>query len=309
MKASQVWVIQAVILAAVVGSVGAVVSWVVAKPSALTSTLEAMPSVTPSQTSTSITNIAAPIAVPSATPNQSSNLAAHQSVNYNQSPQTKLPTQTDTYPRHPLILVDEATPGSDFFQFRDRLRRAIRERDAAFIRQIADPHIKLSFGLPQTLSDLEIDSPDAVVWQQLERALGTGCVVYPIPGSTTTQWVCPHAFLAPDQDGSIDAFSSVIIVGENINVRAEPTTDSPIVGTVSNEVLKFDQAAMADKPQEFWQAGETNAGWKAVILPNGNHGYVSSRYAYSPVGYRAFFSQDSSQANGPWRMTIFLAGD
>lgn len=216
--------------------------------------------------------------------------------------------QAASYSRHPLLLEDEVRPGTDFFQFREQLRQAIRDRNAAFLRRIADPNIKLSFGLPLTLTDLEIDNPDAPVWQHLERTIGAGCALQVLQNnsaSESTQWVCPHAFLAPDRDGTIDAFESIVIVGEAINVRAEPTANSPVVGTVSNEVVKIDSTAYATHPPEFFEAKETNLGWTPVILPNGVRGYVSSRYAFSPVGYRAGFVQN----HGQWTMTFFVAGD
>lgn len=118
-------------------------------------------------------------------------------------------------------------------------------------------------------------------------------------------WICPHVFLAPEQDAAIDAFASVVVVGQDVNVRAHPTRHSPVIGTASNEVLKFDQSAHAEQSRAFWQAKETNAGWIPVILPSGSRGYISSRYAYTPAGYRAFFNK----INGQWTMTLFIAGD
>lgn len=225
------------------------------------------------------------------------------------SEQASTPGPTTTpYPRHALLLEDEAEPGTAFFQFREQLRQAIRDRDAAFIRRIADPNIKLSFGLPLTLTDLEIDNPNALVWQHLERAIGAGCALQVLQNSSvpeSTQWVCPHAFLAPERDESIDAFESIVIVGAAINVRAEPKANSSVVGTVSNEVVKVNSSAYANHPPEFFEAKETNLGWMPIILPNGVQGYVSSQDAFSPIGYRAGFIQN----HGEWTMTFFLAGD
>lgn len=65
---------------------------------------------------------------------------------------------------------------------------------------------------------------------------------------------------------------------------------------------------------EAWQQGlsdqaraalETFDGWRPIITPNGLRGYVSSRYSYTPSGYRALFEK----IDGEWQMTAFIEGD
>lgn len=291
MKAFPVWLTQAVVVGAIVGGLAAAVVGLQNASPGISSPPQApqvsqTPAVTPDSVAASPVPDS-PVPVPSSTPLESPVAAASEQ-------------------HHSLILVDQAKPGSDFFEFRERLRQAVRERDAAFVRRVAAPDIKLSFGPSLTLTKLNIDSPNAMIWQYLERAIGTGCATQPLAAANQpSRWICPHAFLAPDHDRSVDAFESIVIVGKSVNVRAAPSTSSPVVGTVSNEVLRVDQAAQSGKPEAFFKAIETNAGWKAVILPDGKRGYVSSRYAFSPIGYRAAFVKH----NGQWQMTLFLAGD
>lgn len=209
-------------------------------------------------------------------------------------------------PRQPLQLVDDGATSAEFTQFRENLRQAVQNRDVEFIRAIAAPDIKLSFGLPMTIDELDIDNPSALFWQNMEKAIATGCVseIFGVEPEKQT-WICPHAFLAPDQVSSMDPFEHIVIVGNDINVRVEPTVDSPVVGSVSNEVVRYDSEGTTELSERQLEAMSTVDGWHPIIMASGQRGFVSSRYAYSPIGYRAFFVKD----NDAWQMTIFIAGD
>lgn len=206
------------------------------------------------------------------------------------------------YARRPYVLVDQVKPGSSFSQFREQLRQAVRDRNAGFIRAIADPRIQLGYGRPRPLSSLDINNPQAPFWLHLERVLSVDCAPYEAPpGATVEAWACPHVF----QAALGDPFADVYIVGEGINVRSQPRLGSPVVDGVSNEVVKVDQAALNAFSQSQLKALQTLAGWYPVITPAGQRGYVSSRYAFIPAGFRAIFERQGTR----WKMTAFLAGD
>ena len=205
--------------------------------------------------------------------------------------------------RRPFTAVDQAKPGSSFYQFRQQLQQAVQRRDANFIRSIAAPNIRLTFGTPITLNDLDIDNSNALFWQRLERIISTGCAPYEAPANSPAvdAWVCPHIA----QAALGDPFTDVYIVGEGVNVRAKPQLNSPIVGVVSNEVVAIDQAAYNAFSNSQRIAAETLSGWFPVVTSQGQRGYVSSRYAYLPAGYRARFEQIDNR----WQMTLFITGD
>jgi hypothetical protein len=46
-------------------------------------------------------------------------------------------------------------------------------------------------------------------------------------------------------------------------------------------------------------------GWTPILLPDGQRGFVSGRYAYAPLGYRALFQK----VKGQWQMQALIAGD
>ncbi len=54
----------------------------------------------------------------------------------------------DDFPHQRISLPDEVKPGSEFAQFRQRLRQAISERNAQFLKSILPHEITLGFGAP-----------------------------------------------------------------------------------------------------------------------------------------------------------------
>lgn len=211
---------------------------------------------------------------------------------------------TTSYPRRPFTLTDRVKPGTSFHRFRSRLQQAVRSRDAKFIRTIADRNIHLSFGRSMTLDRLKIDDPNSLFWKRLERIINIGCAAYEAPAGQTDRipsFGCPHVF----QASLGDPFTDVYIVGKDVNVRTLPRADSPVVAVLSNEVVKSDPQGFSALSEQQKLNIQTWDGWQPVIAPNGQRGYVSSRYAYTPAGYRALFENKG----GNWKMTAFIAGD
>lgn len=102
-----------------------------------------------------------------------------------------------------------------------------------------------------------------------------------------------------------DPFSDIYIIGEAVNVRSQPRSDSRVIGTLTNEIVKADPAGFGRLTSQQRELSQTLEGWMPVITPSGEPGYVSSRYAYFAAGYRARFENKQGQ----WRMTIFITGD
>ena len=211
-------------------------------------------------------------------------------------------SQATPYPRRPYSLRDQVPANSSFHLFRERLKQAILDRDAEFIEAIADPEIKTTFGLPVPFSSLGFDNPNSLSWKRLERIIDIGCTPYEAPaGVAIDAYQCPHV----SQASLGDPFSDVYIVGENVQVRAQPRADSPVIDVVSDEVVKADPAELARLTQQQQQEQQTVEGWQPIVTSTGKRGYVSSRYAYYPAGYRARFEHQQ----GDWKMTVFIAGD
>jgi len=219
-----------------------------------------------------------------------------------------------TYPRRPFTERDQVVPGSAFAQFLDRTRQAVRDRDAAYLRAIAAPSLLQGSEETASLSEFNIDNPNAPFWLHLERVLAIGCaftsdISYEGPGVTRSNAetaICP--FTAEIDGANLtdeEYYAQVFIVGENVRARLQSNTESPVVGTVSNEVVRFAYNRAENWNSAAWEQMETLGGWVPVTLPGGTQGFVSSRYAFVPLGYRAYFTN----AYGDWKMTLLTIGD
>jgi hypothetical protein len=226
----------------------------------------------------------------------------------------------DDFPHQRLILQDGATPDREFYQFREQVRQAVRNRDAAFIQALVPANgLSLGFGRPLDLQTLNLNDPNAYIWGILEKAIAPGCQElpqsnYPNTDPTAGVWSCPNVNYAfyqqypkPAEAQGIDyEISRIIVVGQGVNVRASASVDSPVVGVLTDEVVQFDRQAWEQLPAEDRAAQlESLDSWIPVILPNGQHGYVSNQYAYSPLGYQVVFAK----VNGQWQILHVPGGD
>ncbi|NEQ24802.1 MAG: hypothetical protein F6K28_38005 [Microcoleus sp. SIO2G3] len=236
-------------------------------------------------------------------------------------PSSAAPT-ADAFPRQPILLPDRVEPRSEFDQFRSRLRQAVRDRDIEFVKALIPADgVGMGFGVPITKQALDnIDTgAGASLWRALEHAIAIGCDAseqynYLNVDRNTRTYECPNTSIefqrqypAPaNSQGVSYEMSRVIVVGENVNVHERQDSNSSVVGTLSNEVVRFDQATWERMSDEERVAQlESRDGWIPVILPNGKAGSISNRYAYFPIGYRAIFGK----VNGEWQLLYVPGGD
>jgi hypothetical protein len=100
----------------------------------------------------------------------------------------------------------------------------------------------------------------------------------------------------------------VVVVGNDVNVRAQPNSNSPVVGLLSNEVVKLNRPIQERQLKELTAQGQfydSINSWTPVILPNNKQGYVLSRYAYSLLEYQAVFGK----VNGQWQLLYLPGGE
>lgn len=219
------------------------------------------------------------------------------------------PPDTD-FPHWRIKLVDETSQSPEFAQFFAQLKKAVRDRDAQFIRSIVTDQTKFSFGEHRSINYLNPENPNSPFWSHLEKALALGCT------QETMFFSCPTTFRqfddaienAPDTQKDVPYESSIIVVGKDVNVRSQPDTNSTAIAALTNEIVRFDSDTFQNASE---QARTTTfdvnnlQGWTPVILPNNKRGFVSNQYAYSPLGYRALFAKE----NGKWMMQAFVTGD
>jgi SH3 domain-containing protein len=192
-----------------------------------------------------------------------------------------------------LYPADEASQDPSFVAFRTGLLEALAKKDKAFVIGILDPDIKFSFGDDHGVAGFErhweLDRPQSSqLWQELTTVLSLGGRFRETGGAV--EFWAPYTFA--DFPNDWDAFESAVILGANVNVRAGPGTDTPIL-----EQLTFDIVRTSDQ-----DGGE----WVKIVSPSGKEGYVARRYIRSPIDYRAAFVKGAA---GAWRMRLLVAGD
>jgi hypothetical protein len=214
------------------------------------------------------------------------------------------PPAAESPERQKITLVDESIQSPEFAKFLDRTKQAVRDRDAKYIRSIVTPETRFSFGKQRSIDYLNPENPKSPFWTSLEKALSLGC------SQEAQGYSCPTVFnqfaeAIKKSNAQTDAFSAIVVVGENVNVRSQPNSTAPVVATLSNEIAQYDTAAFQNAPDKDALRLDDPNGWTPIVLPNDKRGYVSSKYAYSPVGYRILFGKEQ----GGWKLQAFVTGD
>jgi hypothetical protein len=194
-----------------------------------------------------------------------------------------------------LYPVDEASRDASLFILRARLLEAVQQRDSAFILSNLALDIFNSFGGNAGLAGFEEawkpGQPNSKLWPTLATVLALG-------GSFQNEntFAAPYTYSRfPDQ---LDAFGHGVIVGENVRVRQMATADSPVVASLSFDVVEVTE----------WETKSSGGGkqsWVKVKLASGQQGYIASAYVRSPLDYRIVFEK----RQGRWLITTLVAGD
>lgn len=181
----------------------------------------------------------------------------------------------------PCLPRDEAAQAPDFFSFRAQLQMAVARRDRAAVLAVTDPKIRTSFGPDDGLARFERDLADPAgdTWRELASVLALGGT-----------FDGPDTFVAPYTFACGEAFEDVIVIGSDVNVRAKPSAEAPVVAQVHFAVLK---GSVQGRP------------WAEVTLDAGRKGFIAAQFVREPAGYRAFFEKVA----GRWRLITFIAGD
>lgn len=230
-------------------------------------------------------------------------------------PTQPAPPKLDDFPHQRIVLKDETDRDPEFAQFRKRLEQAVKNRDAKFVAALIPAKgVAQGFGLPRSAQELKLTNRKAEFWNILEKGLATSCGRADLKSEVSGEgWVCPTVsrdfYQQYPPKGNVQGLEyelgTVIVVGDRVNVRSLPSTDSPVIGVLSNEVVKFDRQRFENSKEEQIEAFNPIDGWTPVILPNDKKGYVYNRYAYQPLEYRLVFQK----VKGEWQLVHVPGGD
>ena len=189
--------------------------------------------------------------------------------------------------RGPFAPHDDCDTVDGAAAFRARLADAVRKRDAAALSTLAAADIKLDFGGGAGVAELQqrLADPKQDLWAELEAILPLGCAANE-QGGVTIPWIA-------DQDlGSRDPFSSMLVLGEGVPVLTAPAADAQRISEISWDLVEI-------------EALEPGAAFQQIVLPNDRTGFIASDKLRSPVDYRL----TASSRNGKWSMTSLVSGD
>ena len=204
---------------------------------------------------------------------------------------------------------DPAEKNKDFPEFRLRLLDAIKRRDANFIKDLIDLQTQWNFGGTTNFYNSNIEDNQSIFWQYIEKAVVIGCTVEPnlkVNDKETESevWVCPETIGKPIYDSGWQ--DEVAILGKDVNVRSEPSTDGTILAIVSKQVLKFDTETFSNLSDRMQGSVNSPDGWTPVVLQNGKKGWVQNSFIYyQSRDYRVSFSRH----DGQWKLRYFWRGD
>ncbi|MDP9192518.1 MAG: hypothetical protein M3P06_12530 [Acidobacteriota bacterium] len=204
---------------------------------------------------------------------------------------------TATVPSPPSVTgpklrpVDEATSDPSLVAFRNELLAAVRRRDADAVVALADPKIRTSFGDDGGAAAFKRNLAQPGTWEDFEMLLTQGGK-FVGEGPSRSFWA-PYAFSALPDDQ--DAFMALVITGENVPLLESADKNARSIATLSYDVV-----------QRTGDIGRDIGDWHNVKTADGHSGWVESRFARSPVGYRAGFLKNK---DGKWQINALVAGD
>ena len=185
----------------------------------------------------------------------------------------------------PVPPVDEGAGNPSFAAFRERLIAIVEARDLAALEPLIHPDIRISFGSgggrPAALAEFRADPSR---WDELGALLALGGKF-----DEAGRFVAPYTFWV-DVD---DPYTTAVVIGSKVNVRAEPSTASAVLAQLTHETVLLAENAFDTE------------GWLRVQLPDRRTGYISEDFVRLILDYRAGWTL----VDGEWLMDFFLAGD
>jgi hypothetical protein len=200
-----------------------------------------------------------------------------------------------------LLPVDEASKDPSFKAFRDALIEAVNQKDTQAILNSVAPDIQNDFGGGNGIENFKSTwrlgrASESKLWAELGTILSMGGSFIAADGKK--QFWAPYVYSAwPENFDCGEDSQCYAVIGENVNVRREPSSSAAIAASLSYDIVKvkIEDPAASKAPE----------GWTRVTIPGGGTGYVATRYIRSPSNYRAGFSK----VKGKWLMIAFLGGD
>jgi len=193
-------------------------------------------------------------------------------------------------------VVDEGAADANFAVARAAIVAALRLGDTDAVATYADEAILLDFGggsgRDGFANRLKSGVKNGLTGDEYRAALEEALM---FGGRFTAPDIfeAPFTFTEPLPE-DLDAFDANFVLGSDVPVHAAPSENSEIVGTVSFELVRYNETA------------EGNDAFMPIRSDDGRvSGFVAVEHLKSPLDHRAIFEKK----DGRWVMTAFVAGD
>jgi hypothetical protein len=196
---------------------------------------------------------------------------------------------------------DQSSQDKELKIYIGKLHQAVKSKDLAALKSLTSPDIQCSYtyGWKNFLTfwKLDKDPKDIVFWKIMEFLLINGGSYH------GDQYVMPYWFDNMVYKETFDGayYADNVIAGKNVNVRKEPSSKSPVIASLSYELVVFME--YTDKQETV--GGETY-NWIKIMMSDGKIGYVFGKYVYNTYSFRAIFHKGE---DGGWKMTALTVGD
>ncbi|QIG53429.1 hypothetical protein G6N82_04050 [Altererythrobacter sp. BO-6] len=186
------------------------------------------------------------------------------------------------YPR------DECGSAEGAESFRLKLATAVANRDEAMLQPLVAPDIKLSFGGDYGWETMRewLRDPNIRLWDELDKVLALGC-------SSQGGDNLSMPWLWGQDLGFDDPFSTFVVVGKDVPLRAAPEPGAPVLRRLNWEAVQ-----LLEYPED---GGDI----VRILTRQGEVGFTDFASLRSQIDYRLL----AERQNGEWIIQYFLAGD
>ena len=197
-----------------------------------------------------------------------------------------------------LMPVAEAATDPSWIGFRNRLLEALQKHDRKYLLSVIDRNIRNPLDSPRGIAAFrkqwDFEADDSPLWRELPGALFLGSA-WLKPEKGPRQLCAPY--LPAKWPDDVDPFDYGAVTAREALAKAEPSSDSGTVGTLSYDIVRVTDWEVADRSPEAKQK------WVKIRL-NDREAFVPEEQIRSPIEHRACFIKTESG----WRMVAFVVG-
>lgn len=197
-----------------------------------------------------------------------------------------------------LMPVDEAANDPSWISFRNRLLEALQKLDRKYLLTVIDRNVRNPLDSPRGIAAFrkqwDFEADDSPLWRELPGALFLGSA-WLKPEKGPRQLCAPY--LAAKWPDDVDPFDYGAVTAREALAKAEPSSDSNTVGTLSYDIVRVTDWEVADRAPDVKQK------WVKIRV-NDKEAFVPEEQIRSPIEHRACFIKTESG----WRMVAFVVG-